>query len=183
MNWREISYLKTGTPRQREAYETLVDLEVLEALDRFDPALVSTVCVGLDTAESDLDLICDVRGRPDLRAAVERRYGGRPRFRTREREDGAVVAQFETDAFPVEVFGTARPVERQVAWRHLSVMKRLVEAEPRLRERVRALKREGMGTEPAIAHLLGLEGDPYEAVLALEEATEEQLVGLCEQAV
>jgi hypothetical protein len=93
-----------------------------------------------------------------------------------------VVAQFETDAFPVEVFGTARPVERQVAWRHLSVMKRLVEAEPRLRERVRALKREGMGTEPAIAHLLGLEGDPYEAVLALEETPEEALVRVCEAA-
>ena len=44
-----------------------------------------------------------------------------------------------------------------------------------LRDRVVALKRSGMRTEPAFAQLLGLGGDPYRAVLELEGESDEAL--------
>lgn len=37
-----------------------------------------------------------------------------------------------------------------------------------LRKRIRALKVGGMKTEPAFAHALGLDGDPYVALLDLD---------------
>ena len=185
MNWRRFSYLQDGTPRQRTAHDVLVELAVFEHLRRFDPALVSTVCIGLDVSGSDLDIICDVSGPggpADFRSTVERLYGHQPQFQMWTRAGGAVVARFDTAPFPVELFGKQQPVERQAAWRHLSVMKRLVEAAPQLREEVRHLKREGLGTEPAFAHLLGLDGDPYEAMLSLETATEKEIGDLCARA-
>jgi hypothetical protein len=60
-------------------------------------------------------------------------------------------------------------------------MKRLVDAEPKLGDKVRTLKRAGYGTEEAFAHLLQLGGDPYEALLSLEGATEERLIRLCKR--
>lgn len=183
MNWRRFSYLQEGTPRQRKAHDTLVDLKIFEHLRRFDPALVSTVCVGLDVSGSDLDVICEVRDQVDFRSTVENLYGDQQRFQVWKRAGGAVVARFDTEVFPVEIFGTEQRVETQAAWQHLTVMKRLVEIEPRLREKVRERKRAGCGTEPAFAKLLGLEGDPYEAMLSLKMAPREELVDLCDGAV
>lgn len=183
MNWREIAYLQKGTVRQRAAHDTLVDLDILARLRPFDPALVSTVCVDLDVPGSDLDVICEMRDESEFRATVENGYGARRDFRMWQRDDGAVVAQFETEAFPVEIFGKERPVQDQMAWRHLTAMKRLLNVEPRLRETVRAMKKEGVGTEPAFAKLLDLDGDPYEAMLSLETATKEELADVCGRAM
>ena len=95
------------------------------------------------------------------------------------RSSGEQVVTFETDAFPVEIFAKQEPVEEQYAWRHLSVMARLLKETPELRERVRNLKRTGMSTEEAFATLLGLKGDPYHALLTLEKASDEQIAALC----
>ena len=40
------------------------------------------------------------------------------------------------------------------------------------------LKRKGVKTEPAFAHVLGLPGDPYAAVLALERRSTTELISL-----
>ena len=44
-----------------------------------------------------------------------------------------------------------------------------------LREEIRALKRQGVKTEPAVAQLLGLPGDPYQAVLDLASLSDPEV--------
>lgn len=181
IDWRDISYLQKGSHRQRAAYATLASLGLFDVLRPFDPALVSTVCLQLDRPGSDLDVICELTAPVAFAARVQRAFGNRPGFELTDRGTTpfSMVARFDAPAFPVEVFAEARPVEEQYAWRHLSVMARLLRIAPEFRAPVRQLKGEGLATEEAFAVLLGLEGDPYEAILALEEATEAQLRERC----
>ena len=53
--------------------------------------------------------------------------------------------------------------------RHFRIEERLLALNPDLRPKVLELKRQGMKTEPALAKVLGLPGDPYEAILRLED--------------
>ncbi len=76
----------------------------------------------------------------------------------------------------VEVFAQALPVVAQHGFRHMVIEGRLlVIGGDALRQRVVALKRAGMKTEPAFARILELPGDPYEAVLTLESWSHAEL--------
>jgi len=178
VNWRDISYLRKGITKQRDVYEAVVALGILDSLSSFDAVLVSTICVGFDTEESDLDFICRFHSLARFEAVLKSEFGDYKDFVIRRRKpDGSeIVASFCFRSFLFEVFGSRVPVERQNAYRHLSVMRRLAEIGGQgFRNRVRAKKRTGLKTEPAIATLLGLEGDPFEAVLLLENAQDSTL--------
>lgn len=179
MNWRDYSYLRMGDEKQRQAYATLESLNLFENLREFDPALVSTICLRLDIPGSDLDVICEPDDLASFTSVVGDAYGGKSEFEMWMRSSGERVVQFETATFPIEIFAKQVPVEQQYAWRHLSVMARLLDAKPELREKVRILKRNGSSTEVAFAKLLNLEGDPYEALLDLEEVSDEQIAEIC----
>ena len=76
------------------------------------------------------------------------------------------------------------PVEEQNAYRHLNVMSRLsVLGGKEFKYTVRELKQEGLKTEPALAKLLGLRGDPYQAILELEEFDDFELEELIEESL
>ena len=85
----------------------------------------------------------------------------------------------------MEVFGQAVPVERQRGYRHLLVERRLLKlGGEALADRVRAHRTQHGGSlEPAFAATLRLDGDPYEAVLALEVDDDAQLRRLVSTAV
>jgi hypothetical protein len=113
--------------------------------------------------------------RPDLdRFAAElvRHFGGLPGFDLRQAEIRAVpsvVCGFDHAGWRVEIFGQAVPVAAQWGMRHFRVEQRLSALlGDDFRSRAVDLKRQGVKTEPAFAALLGLAGDPYEALLTLE---------------
>lgn len=170
-NWRDISYLEHGTARQREAFDCLHVLGVLNVLREFDPIVVSTVCLDIDTPASDIDIICEVHDSSSFKALLERHFSQLRGFTIRSTQSAAdgIVCQFFTDDFEIEIFGQAVPTEQQNAYRHLVQINRvLVVGGDVVRQALRTLKLGGMKTEPALTQLLNLEGDPYQAVLALE---------------
>jgi hypothetical protein len=178
-NWRDISYLAHGTPRQREAFSCLTEMKVFDVLHEFDPILVSTVCLDIDVPSSDLDIICEVRDADRFEVVVTERFGQFRGFRVNrsETDPTAIVCQLFTDAFEIELFGQPVPTEQQNAYRHLVQINRVISlGGPKAREAVRALKSGGIKTEPAVAQLLQLEGDPYRAVLNLERESDETIV-------
>jgi hypothetical protein len=178
-NWRDITYLSLGTPRQRSAYADLRSLRVLEVLAEFDPVVASTVCIDIDIPSSDLDIICEVHDPVGFESKLLELFGSMRCFQVRRSDagSGVVAASFFHGEWEYEVFGQPIPVERQNAYRHMRQTFRVVSLGGEVwRDAIRTLKMRGVKTEPAVALALGLEGDPYEAVLSLETLSNPELV-------
>jgi hypothetical protein len=169
-DWKDIDYLRHGSAAQQRAYQALHAAGLPARLRAFDPVLVGTFPLDLTVPGSDLDIICEVPEGADFQRALAA-FAGYPGYAVRQAATAvpAVVASFELAGLPVEVFGQAVPTTRQNGYRHLVVEARLLAiGGPVLRARTLALKAAGLKTEPAFARLLGLPGNPYEALLALE---------------
>lgn len=152
-------------------------------LAAFQPTLIGTYPLGLAVDGSDLDIACACddldRFEHALRATLPR-LGVAARFERSETGGRpAIVAAFELGDVAVEIFGQALPVTAQRGFRHMVIEGQLLGiGGAALAARIRELKRAGIKTEPAFAQLLGLAGDPYEALLALETWTPDRLRGL-----
>jgi hypothetical protein len=177
-DFRRLDYLAQGSPDQRRAHALLVHHDLLERLAPLDAALAGTVPLDIQVPGSDLDILVAA---PDPAALIPRLdglFGGMPHYHRRLARfaDGpALVAGFTLDDWPVEIFVQALPVERQMAWRHMLVEARLLALFPVAKAAIRGLKTAGIKTEPAFATLFSLPGDPYQALLALENHSIEAL--------
>lgn len=173
-DWQNPCYLQNGTSRQRRAYQAWYALGLGTVLHDFDPLITGTIPLDIDVAGSDLDVCCEVAlaAQDAFEALVRCHYGHLPAFRVgrfASRGHEAIVCGFSYEGLPVEVFGQALPAPQQYAFRHLVVEAAILEAGGETwRTAVRQLKQQGLKTEPAFAQLLHLPGDPYEALLALE---------------
>ena len=172
--WNNLHYLRAGSPRQQRAYVALHNTGLWELLHEFGPVLAGTVPLGTDIASSDLDVLCEVPVAAQARfaALVQTHFGAQPGFRLAQRSIGGyatTVSGFRYKTELIELFGQALPTARQHGWRHLLVERAVLAAGGEAwRTAIRTLKQQGLKTEPAFAHLLGLPGDPYAALLALE---------------
>lgn len=179
IDWSDISYLRRGAGCQQQAYEALRALGVLRHLSPFTPRLVGTIPLDIDVEGSDLDIICEAHDLDAFARLVTSRYAGRPGFRLRRKvinDSPTVVANFNFAGFPVEIFGQPRPVTAQNAYRHMLVEARLLAIGGQAARRaIRQLKQSGLKTEPAFARHFRIEGDPYQALLALASLSEAEL--------
>lgn len=173
-NWHDPSYLQAGTSRQRQAYQAWKALALGAVLRAFGPVITGTIPLAIDVAASDLDVCCKVApaAQGAFEALVRQHYGHLPGFRVSRfssRGHASLVCGFSYEGLPVELFGQGLPTAQQYAFRHLVLEAALLEAGGEAwRTAVRRLKQQGVKTEPAFAQLLGLPGDPYEALLGLE---------------
>lgn len=195
--WDSLSALRAGTPRQRAAYRALVELDIFEQLAPYDPVVAGTLPLRIDTPTSDLDILCHAPDVEAFAADLCHAYGRYPGFavrRTRKDDLPVMIGTFtytlETgDAFPIEFFGQPRASRRQRAYLHMLAEWRLLETARQLdggvdgaRQRIRALKRQGVKTEPAFGQYFCLAGDPYERLLTLAHADDAQLVQIVRHA-
>ncbi|WP_425891767.1 DUF4269 domain-containing protein [Aeromonas veronii] len=182
-NWRRLDYLAHGNPRQRSAH-ALLTAGVWDELAAqcADMALVSTLAIGLDRPGSDLDILCQ-HPDPAAFAATFAAQGWQASPKgdniwLLERtfscldQSCAVSGSDKSEAsWPLELYVTPAPIETLNGWRHLTMMAALLErfGDAFYREVLRLRLEEGLKGEAAMCRLLGLAGDPYEALLTLEE--------------
>ncbi len=142
----------------------------LARLAAFDPRVAGTFPLGLDVAGSDIDILCHAADAQAFAGVVWQAFAHLEGFSMHQWTCGerAVVAVFRVAGLPFEVFGSPLPVDVQAGWRHFLAEQQLLETGGgAFFEAVRAARRTGLKTEPAFAHVLGMKGDPYEALLAL----------------
>ncbi len=186
MQWDDISYLKSGTHRQRQAYEILTRLDIFQRLAGFDPVLVGTIPLDVDTPDSDLDIICQVDSRRNFEEVIQEVFSQYYDFSIRRVEVNRLpvtICNFSHSAVSLEICGQSRPVKEQNAYRHLVAEARLLklDGEP-AKSAIRLLKTKGIKTEPAFAERFCLSGNPYSTLLTLAEATDLELRQLIDRA-
>lgn len=173
MDFTTLAYLQRGTLRQQQAYHCLQSLQLMEVLKACDPLLVGTVPIGIDLPSSDLDVIGQAKDLDHLANTVRQHYAHYPHYtekQTEMRGQACLVIGFKTADFWIEIFAQDIPTQQQYAYRHMLVEHHLLETRgPEFRVAILSLKQQGLKTEPAFAQVLGLDGDPYEALLQLEE--------------
>ncbi|MBL0743445.1 DUF4269 domain-containing protein [Chryseolinea lacunae] len=169
MNFETLDYLKRGTPTQRRAFAALAEYAVFSILKDFSPVLAGTIPINIDIEGSDLDIICHCTKRIAFTACLLQNFSTFKGFTLRDGVVGryhTTVANFRINEFEVEIFGQNRPVREQEAYQHMLIEHAVLQARgEEFRQRIIALKKQGIKTEPAFAEALGLEGDPYVALL------------------
>jgi hypothetical protein len=168
-NFDNIQYLQTGTPRQQQAYKVLMETGVLEKLGDYTPLLAGTIPLAIDIETSDLDILCHWPHKHRFIDSIIHHFADEQNFALQEKTIAGhetVLASFEAGGFPFEIFGQNRLVKSQEGYRHMIIEYELLHSRgAEFRKAVIALKKAGVKTEPAFAQLLGLDGDPYSALL------------------
>jgi len=178
-NWRDYSYLAQGSPAQQAAWAVLNELRLDAVLRAYSPVLVGVFPLDLAVDGSELDIACEAHDLNTFARRLKRAFGHRENFTLKKaEEDGlpAAIARFTSGGLGLALFGQARPVREQHAFRHMLVEMRLLAlAGPRAREAILQFKQEGLSTEPAFARYFGLSGDPHQRLLELSTLDESML--------
>ncbi|MCC8408027.1 DUF4269 domain-containing protein [Mucilaginibacter sp. UR6-1] len=164
-----IDYLSTGNERQKSAYATLTKYGLMKALSGYDPILTGTIPINIAIDSSDLDIICCYKDAEDFVLMLKKCFEHLEGFACHYNKAGEqVTANFMLDGWEIEIFGQPIPTQLQYAYRHMIVEYNLLKLYgEKFRQRIIDLKKDGHKTEPAFAIALGLQGDPYQALLAL----------------
>lgn len=169
--------------RRTRAESALVKSGLMDKLAKFSPTVVSTIWVELDTKTSDIDIVCSYSDADKFITEATSFISNFSQSAIHKNED-RVLASFHFEDFLFEIYASQQATTQQTAYRHFKIMQRLVALNQiELPAKIRELKTQGLKTEPAIAKLLKLEGDPYEAVLSLEDLNDQQLSELLSEKV
>lgn len=170
--FESINYLKNGSTKQQRIYKILTESKVMQILKDFSPILTGTFPIGIDIEGSDLDIICHVTDIRQFTGILKENFSdmhGYKQTTILQNNANAIVCNFFYDGMEFEIFGENKPVKQQNAYIHMiNEYKALCKYGCDFREKIIRLKQSGMKTEPAFALALGLEGNPYEAMLQLE---------------
>lgn len=179
MDWSEgldgksfsgINRLVNVSKRGALAADILRRHRILDCLAAYDPEVVRTLPLAIDTPKSDIDILCNA---PDLAAfskLSDRVFGHFDGYSLHQRPatkhvPAAMVVRFECDGLPIEIFATDCPTRIQFGFVHMLVEARILSVMgDEFASQIRELKQAGIKTEPAFARLLGLSGDPYIAL-------------------
>ena len=180
MDFLSIEYLKRGSLKQQECYRVLSSIRIFDILAPYAPVLVGTFPLEIEVEGSDLDIVCRAEDLLEFRCLLEKEFGRFPDFSVKISEEKDVLTcNFVAEDFPVEVYASAQDPLQGNGYRHMRIEYRLLDLLGGVfREEIIALKRAGAKTEPAFARVLGVAGDPYRAVLALENWPNDRLKSL-----
>lgn len=166
----------------RPDYQTaLAQTGLMQRLAPFDPHIAGTPPLGIDVPGSDIDILCRA---PDPEAFAQTLWSACATFEDFSLHQWAratrpILCTFTHAGWAFEIFGDGRPVAQQEGWRHFRIEQRLLAlGGASFRQAILDRRHAGLKTEPAFAAALGLAGDPYEALLALDGASDVRLADL-----
>lgn len=129
--------------KQTRAASAIQRCKILDRLSAFQPTVVSTIYVGLDTDDSDIDIVCTYDDAVLFKNALEELLENFTNT-FREQRDDHIIARFQFAEFEFEIYASPIPITAQPAVVHYQAMQRLVAlGGAPFQEQVCALKRQG----------------------------------------
>lgn len=182
-----IEYLADGSDRQKKAYLALRELDLFPSLANWTDgemelgigsALAGSIPLDIAIGESDLDIVTFARDIKQTSALLKEKFSGMQNFSSSRGiilGTATLVTKFDFGGETFEIFTQNIPLPQQNAVVHMLVEERLlILGGASFREKVMALRHQGMKTEPAFGEVLGLE-EPYRELLQLEELSDSEL--------
>ncbi|WP_126971708.1 DUF4269 domain-containing protein [Gynurincola endophyticus] len=169
MNFADINYLKKGNELQKQLYDVLVSYHIMDRLSDYQPVITGTIPIEINIATSDVDIILYAT---ELKCLQDKLITHFSHFKNFEiytdiiNTATVVITTFTLNGFCFELFAQAVPTTDQYAYLHMIKEYEILQQQPEtFKKEIIKLKESGIKTEPAFAQLLGLEGNPYEALL------------------
>lgn len=157
----------------KKIWTALEKSNVLNILKDYSPLIAGTFPLGMQIDNSDLDILIRLKNKEEFRNLVTKTWGNERGFKIKEAEvDGleAVIVKFMVEGVSFEIFAQDLEPVKQKAYKHFLIEERLIKFHgASFLKNVIDLKNRGMKTEPAIAMILNLKGDPSAALLDLQK--------------
>ncbi|NII82739.1 MULTISPECIES: DUF4269 domain-containing protein [unclassified Pedobacter] len=167
--FNNIDYLQTGSIRQQQLYKTLEKSGLLDLLRAYDPIVVGSIPLGLDLPDSDVDIICSYADKLKFQNYLKAVFGEKVGFVTSQSAiyaNETITANFREDNFEFEIFGQQIPTRDQMGYKHLLIEDHLLMTHGQtFKNQICELKEDGYRTEEAFCKLLGINGNPYIALI------------------
>ncbi len=165
--------------KNEKAFKALKNSKVLEKFKKYEPLVAGTFPLNLSHNGSDLDILLHVS---DLSELLEFKEYNWKKENIQNQE--TLMASFDHEGVPFELFAQNTPTHRQVGYLHFQVEERLLRlGGKKLLDKVKEKRKEGLKTEPALAEVLGLSGNPFDEILKLHELSEKDLRELIQERV
>lgn len=178
IDFKRIEYLKDGNEKQKRSFYVLSKINIFEILKEYNPLLVGTIPIGIDTYKSDLDIVCSVYDFNSFRKVLDCYFAEFKGYSSYEDcINEVIVCNFYVEDFEIEIYASKEQSEKTNGYRHMIIEDRLLNlASTKFKEEIIELKEKGLKTEPAFAKLLNLEGNPYEELLKFENYSDEKMI-------
>ena len=173
IDFTNIDYLEIGNTKQQAVSRLFTKYRIFQILESYQPILAGTIPIEIDIDSSDLDILCCVANAAEFKEILQNEFSNHEKFELVETLTNGlptIICRFVLENFSIEIFGQNKASDKQQAYRHMLVEYRLLQEKGNdFRQKIIALKQQGIKTEPAFALLLDLKGNPYEAMLVLEK--------------
>lgn len=164
--------LKLGNSLQRKIFQVLSDDKILDKISLYDPLLVGSIPLELDTKESDVDLICCFTDQNSYMEYMDSSFSTFQGYKMETYDqygEKTVTVSFLSSGISFEIFAQQIPGRQQMAYRLLLIKKHLLDTHgPKFKTEILKMQQLGMKSEEAICKLLDLKGNPYLALLNLK---------------
>lgn len=164
---------------QQKAWTALKELNLLTELSLYRPLIAGTLPLGVETANSDLNILLQAKDLVEFCRTARQRYGVLSDFsEVITNVDGLPTAliKFSYRGVPFELFAQNRKPVEQCAYRHFLAEERLLKLGGKsLRDQILEFRKLGLKTEQAFARALNLSGDPFWELLRLQKLSNQEI--------
>ena len=179
LKFHHLSLESVINTEKSKAFSALHSSAILKDFKKYRPLVAGTIPLGVEVADSDLDILMTSENLHELRDQLTLSYSGEENFSNSIKAfSGAdtLLCNFTHQGTDFEIFAQSCESVQQTAYAHFQIEERLLKIKgPNFRQQILKLRQEGSKTEPAFATALGIDADPYLTLLKLQKLSNRDL--------